>query len=110
VTLFLALTAVQFVISADLPNSSYILKSQALVLAGYAFLGCAIRETFNGEEYPAHSARMLPYEIDVVSRSGPKHPCVVHGRFSSDAPEIWCLLALLGSAAGVSAHSNQKIA
>ncbi len=29
VTLFLALTAVQFAISQDLPNSSYILKSQA---------------------------------------------------------------------------------
>jgi hypothetical protein len=36
VTLFLALTALQFVISTNLPNSSYVLKTQALVLAGYA--------------------------------------------------------------------------
>lgn len=32
------LRVVAFVCCAELPDSSYILKSQALVLAGYAFL------------------------------------------------------------------------
>jgi hypothetical protein len=46
VTLFLALTALQFVISTNLPNSSYVLRSQALVLTGYALFTAMALESW----------------------------------------------------------------
>lgn len=42
ITLLLALVALQWVISADLPNSSYLLPTSQLIVLSYAILGLLV--------------------------------------------------------------------
>jgi hypothetical protein len=42
ITLLLALVALQWVISADLPNSSYLLPTSQLILLSYLILGLLV--------------------------------------------------------------------